>query len=191
MAGERGRAAWLTAALLLVPAVLGLLWAWLLWQTTILEWGIARRWPWPVACTTRGCVTTVRWEQQRQARESFAQASGQPAPTAAEALTTLIRQRLVTYAQLQVQVTSQDAVRYREEILHAKDEAAVREATGLALADYDEYVILPLLRQEALKAERRIESLDELFRLLASERIVVVLSRGLVWDKATAQVVTR
>jgi hypothetical protein len=122
---------------------------------------------------------------------AFAEATGQTPPSQADALTTVVRQHLVRNAFLRAPVSKQDAVRYREEVLKARDSQAVRDATGLTLDDYDTFVILPLLQQEALRQERRVESLDELFKLLAAERPVFVLAWPLKWDRGVAKVVER
>lgn len=177
--------------LAVVPLLFGGVWVTVLLSRDPLHFALGARFPWPVACSMRGCVTTTAWGRQLSARAAFNQAAKQPAPLAAEALTTLVRQHLVSHAFIRVPVTAHDAIRYREEVLNARDEAAVQEAVGLPLKDYDSFVILPLLQQEALRQERRVESFDELFTLLARERPVWVLPRGLVWDKASAKVIAR
>jgi hypothetical protein len=179
-----------------IAVILGLvvvlaLWGGLFLRRETLNFWLARQVPWPIACSLRGCVTTITWEKHWQVRKMFAETAEQPVPTQAQALTTLVRQHLVKHAFLRVPVSKQDAVRYREEILNAREEPAVFEATGLTLDDYDMFVILPLLQQEALRQERSVESLGELFTLLASERPLVVLSWPLKWDKETATVVER
>lgn len=180
-----------TFAVLVGPLLLVSGWGFMLLQREPLQSRVGTLLPWPVACSLRGCVTTTAWQAQVAARTTFNRAGSQPAPTADEALTTLLRQHLVSHAFIRVPVTAQDAVRYREEVLNAREEAAVQETVGLSLADYDTYVILPLLQQEALRQERKVESFDELFTLLARERPLWVLSRGLAWDKSTAKVVAR
>lgn len=177
--------------LAVVPLLFAAGWMAVLLQLDPLKSRFGALLPWPVACSLRGCVTTTAWEAHSAARVAFNQAVHQPAPTAAEALTTLIRQHLVSHAFVRVPVTAQDAVRYREEVLNARDEATVRETVGLSLADYDKYVILPLLQQEALRQETKVETFDELFTLLARERPMWALSRGLVWDRSTAKVIER
>jgi hypothetical protein len=191
MEGSNKQAMWVVGIIVALPLLFLVTWGWVLGQRDILDSSMARNFSWPIACSMRGCLTTTSWEQHYQARVAFAVANEQSTPSTTDALTTLVRQHLVRNAFLRVPVTKQDAVRYREEILNAKDEVTVQEATGLTLDDYDKLVILPLLQQEALRQEQSVESFDELFQLLASERAVVVLAFRLSWDKETAKVVTQ
>lgn len=188
---EARRSLQVAGLLLVAPLIVVAAWIWVLLAREPHTAALGRRLPWPVACSLRGCVTTRSLTRHLEARTAFNRATKQPAPATAEGLTTLLRQHLVRQAFVRIPVTPQDAVRYREEVLNARDESAVRETVGLTLQDYDTYVILPLLQQEALRSERSVETFDELFTLLARERPVWVLSRGLVWDKANAKVVER
>ena len=187
------RAAWVAVAMAgaLIAAAIGFWAAAVLFPRDPLSSRLAERFPWPVACSTRGCITTKSWEQHWLARQAFAKAAGAAAPTSREALITVVRHHLVRHAFLRVPVTADDAARYREEVLGLTDEAAVQETVDLTLADYDTQVLLPLLQQEALRQERSIESLDELFTILAQERPVVVLPLHLKWNKDTATVEER
>jgi hypothetical protein len=190
-AGAR-RAAWGAAIAIVLIVITGSVWAAAVFvPRDPLTSGLALRFPWPVACSLRGCLTTRSWQQHWIARQTFARAAGQPEPSHTEALTTLARQHLVHHAFLRVPVAQEDAVRYRQEVLNLHDEAAVRETTGLTLADYDERVLLPLLQQEALRQERSHESLDELFVTLANERALFVFPRHLKWNKEAARVEER
>jgi hypothetical protein len=193
MTPMRRRAAWLV----LIGAALVIMVAAGLWSGTVLFpkepllTPLAPRFPWPVVCSLRGCITTTAWQQHWVARRAFAEAAGETPPAPLEALTTLARQHLVRHSFLRVPVEQQDAVRYREEVLGLRDEAAVREATGLTLNEYDTAVLLPLLQQEAVRQERTIESLDELFATLARERLLVALPWHLKWNREAARVEVR
>lgn len=183
---------WGLVVLLGLPVVLVLvLWNWVLASDDALNNPVASFVGWPVACSTRGCVTTRTWQEHYQARQAFALSSEQEPAPPHEALTTLLRQHLVKHAFLRTPVTTRDAVRYREEILGVRNEEQVWQATGLTLEEYDELVILPLLQQEALKQQNSVESNDELYRLLAKERRVVVLPWGLSWNSEQAAVARR
>lgn len=160
---------------------------WILMARQPLNSPLARWLPWPVVCSTRGCITTWAWERQTRAAKVFASQTTE-AITNADTLTTLVRQHLVHYAYLRSPVSVADARRYREEILKITSEEPVREKTGLSLADYDRLVILPLLEQESLRQQRKVETLEELFGGLAEERKLWVLPVGLVWDKEIAGV---
>lgn len=146
--------------------------------------------PWPVACSTRGCITTWDWQRQTTAARVFA-AQTTEAITANDTLATLIRQHLVHYAFVQSPISVSDAKRYREEILKISSEELVKEKTGLSLVDYDRLVIMPLLEQESLRQQRKAETLDELFVQLAQERWVVVFPWHMRWDKNSAKVMER
>ena len=103
----------------------------------------------------------------------------------------MARHHLVAHASLQVPVTLGDARRYRTDILQATDESLALETLGLSLAQYDKLVLLPLLTQEALRQERLAESLDDLFHLLAQERLMAALPAELQWDSTNASVIRR
>ena len=151
----------------------------------------AKMGPWPVACTTRGCVTTTAWREFHRLNVLFTQAVEIDEPSDSESLTAVLRRGLVEAAQLRTPVTPADARRYREEILRFRDEALLNETLGLTLAEYDEEVILPFLQQEALKTELAVESTEELYQQLAQERWVIILPFGLKWDKKSGMVVSR
>lgn len=155
--------------------------------------GLGATWAWaaPAACSTRGCVTRQTWERQQAAASQFAQATNSQAPTPAEALTTLIRQHLVRYAVVQSPVSLVDAARYREEILNLKETGQLQGALSLSLAEYDERIILPFLQQEALRAQYKVESTDELYAALGRERHIFLFLRNFKWDKSTGKVVAK
>lgn len=146
---------------------------------------------WPVVCSTRGCITTRQWERQRTVERAFAAANALPERGINEALTTLVRQHLVRHASLKSTVTSEDVTRYRTTILNVADDAPTLHQTGLNAKDYDKTVVLAFLQQEALRQQHTVESLSELFTLLSKERFIVVLPRGLWWDKNTATIAER
>ncbi len=164
-------------------------WVWVLLARNPLSVPVATWLPWPVACSTRGCITTREWQYQHVATEVFAHLAAREQPTPVQSLQTLIRQHLAHYGQLTSSVTPAAAQRYRSEILHATDEAKIKEATGLSLAGYDELVVMPFLEQESLRQQRRAESPDDLYKQLASERWVAVLPWHLTWDKGEGKVV--
>jgi len=168
-----------------------LLWASVMLSPDLYTHELSKTGLWPVICSTRGCVTTSGWHKHYQARVLFAEAAKQEVPSPEEALTTLARQHLVDRAMTNWSVTKGDARRYREEVLQTKDEVKILESTGLAVADYDKFVILPLLKQEVLREQMKVDDFDEMFKRLAQERRVWALPRGLIWDKESATVVRR
>jgi hypothetical protein len=147
--------------------------------------------PWPVACTRSGCVTTSRWYQLQQAQLAFAGAAERPAPPSIDALTSLVRNLLVQQSLQGVEPTPDQATQYRLDVLHINSDEFTHRYTGWSLADYDQWVILPFLRQEAARAQRDLDSREQLFAQLSREQRVFILPAGLVWDTDKAAVVSR
>lgn len=189
MSGPIRRLLWWGGGLLVLAVVAWVAaWLWVLSGAMPHEHRLSS-WPlFPVACTTRGCITSAQWQQQHSRQGQFAVATNSAAPEPRQSLTTAVRQHLVQHAAVQAPATMTDARRYREEVLQAKDPATVERAVGLTLADYDELVVLPLLQQEAIRLERSMESYDELFAALAKERSVGILAWRYRWDTATGSV---
>ncbi len=146
---------------------------------------------WPVACTSRGCITSAGWLAVHRPVVGFAQATKQPVPSSRQTFTTAIRQHLVEHAFLQSPITLADARRYREEVLRITNSDQIKEIIGQPLEYYDEHAILPFLQQEALKQQRKVESTQELYSLLAKERIVIVLPFGYGWDKEKGETIKK
>ena len=147
--------------------------------------------PWPVVCSTRGCVTTWDWQRQQTLAEAFAQASDSPPPTSAATLTTLVRQHLVRFATATSDVTLADAARYREEILNVSSTEQLQETLPVTLEEYDELIVLPYLAQESLRHHQRAETPADLHQKLASERLLIVLPFQLRWNAGNATVIEK
>ena len=170
-------------------AVLIALYLWVLLAPTTAS---PARWlPWPVACSTRGCITTGSWERQRDLNEAFAKASELEVPAPHDALTTLIRQHLVRFATPTTDVTLSDAARYREDILNVSSTEQLQETLPLTLEEYDELIVLPYLAQESLLQQQRAEGPADLYQKLANERLIIVLPFQLRWNIDTATVISR
>ncbi len=181
----------LLGAIAISPFVIvACLWLWLLFSRDPFNHPLSRTGSWPIACSLRSCLTTSSWHKQYEARTLFAKTINQDMPSPNDALTTLIRQRLVNESFVHSPVTIRDAVRYREEILQARDETKVLSSTGLSTNDYDKLVILPLLQQEMLREERDTADLGALFKQLAAERMIWIFPATLKWDKSEAKVIT-
>lgn len=148
-------------------------------------------WGWPVACTARGCTSHKTWSKQIKIDAQFARATKQAIPPREVSLTTIVRRHLVENALPRTPATLADARRYREEILHLKDEAAVQQISGLTLEEYDTFVILPFLQQAALQQQHKAETPEELYIILSREHFVLILSWRLKWDKESGRVVAR
>lgn len=165
------------------------LWIWLLLSVDAFSHPLSSG-AWPLACSWRmGCISSATWHKHHQARLIFAEVTKSEKPLPITTLTSLIRQRLVSNSFLPVPISREDAKRYREKVLEMNEEETVKNTTGLSLKEYDKLVILPLLRQEALRQQKGFNSLDDLFVSLANDNSVYVLSKGLVWDKEKAEVV--
>lgn len=165
------------------------LWLWLSLSNDPFNHILTKFSSWPVACSLRGCITTTDWHKHHQARTTFTKTTNLEAPSVNDSLTTLVRQHLISEAFIYSPVTMRDAIRYREEILQARDESKIISSTGLALNDYDRLVILPLLQQENMRRERNISDYDQLFQQLAQEISVWVLPSTIKWNKEEARVV--
>lgn len=178
-----------------LPAIVGVAfiagWGTTLARNVTPQGSLATLIPWPVVCTTRGCLTTVDWAKQLVFMSRFAESLKQAAPTKEQALTSAVRRHLIEHVDLPEVATVSDARRYREEILHLKDEKLLQETVGLPFAEYDALVILPFLKQTALQQQYRTESPEELYATLSQKRWVAVLPFHFRWDKDTARVVTR
>lgn len=144
--------------------------------------------PLPIACSTRGCISTKEWRRAERTQSAFTKATDSPAVAAEAALTTLLRQHLVHHALLRPIATAQEAQRYRVDILNLTDEAHVLATTGLSLAEYDLYVLVPFLEQEALREQRGLATAEELYTQLAAERYLIALPLSLQWDPISASV---
>lgn len=173
----------------LVVIVLAL-YLWLLASSDPLQNPIAHLLPWPVACTTRGCVTTRSWAEHHDAQTTFAASTQSEVPGREEILTSAIRAHLLRHASLRSPVTEADARRYREEVLKIKSEELVQEAAGISGKEYDRLVLVPFLQQEALRQQHNVESTEELYRTLTAERPVVIPLFDLKWDNQAGSVVS-
>lgn len=166
-------------------------WIWILFSSTPLDTPITAWVPWPVACTSRGCITTSAWRRQQAYGEAFSAATHTATPQLNESLTTLVRQHLTAHAFLRSPVTVADARRYRIDILHLKEPEQLAAALPISLSDYDTYVVLPYLQQEALKYERSITDSNTLYAQLSQERYIFILLPAMKWDTSKGVVVTR
>jgi len=143
---------------------------------------------WPLACSTRGCVTTADWARQFETAKRFAVFTGGAEQTPAQALTSTIRQHLLSHAFFKSPVTVADAKRYRQEILNVQKTDFLKTNLGLSAEEYDQYVILPFLEQQALLEQYKVETTDELYKLLAQERFLVLFTWHYKWDRGTGNV---
>lgn len=144
--------------------------------------GLSKAFPWPIACSTRGCITSQEWSHQRAYDVAFAAATGKLMPSDAATLTTIMRRHLIAHAAIQSPISLQDAVRYRTAILHTTDIATLRPLGITSFADYDSNIILPFLEQEALMKQRNITNIDDLYKDLAHKRTIFLLLFHYRWN---------
>lgn len=182
---------WLLGLGVLTLLLFGLLGGWLtvLTSRSLPHGRLATFLPWPVVCTSRGCINMRDWGEQQRIADQFAMHARTTAPSAEVTLTTAVRRHLLAHAFVTTPVTAADARRYREEILHLKDEQKISDISGLSPEDYDQLIVLPFLQQAALQQEHKAESLDELYTELARDRWVAVLPFQYRWNKDAGKVV--
>ena len=146
---------------------------------------------WPVACTTRGCITSATWVSYHELMNTFAHISEQEEPSPEASLTTAVRRHLVSHAFLRSPVTLKDARRYREEILKITRDDQLQGVVPVSIPTYDKEVVLPLLQQEALRQQNSVESTEELYKTLTEDRPVVILPFVFQWNSDTGSVVRK
>lgn len=138
--------------------------------------------PWPIACSTKGCMTTQDWARQYTLAQSFATLTGAPKQTPTEAFTTVIRQHLLAHAFLKSPITKAEAKRYREQVLRISDDRFLNSTLGLSADEYDRYVIMPFLQQEALRKTKELKDSTALYVALSKERFILLLPWHFTWD---------
>lgn len=173
---------------LLLVTILLLSWAAVLASADSAHHALAKLFPWPVVCTTRGCVSSKAWVNLHELQTKFSQKTSDQKATSEQALTTLVRQNLVSSATLRSSVTLADAAKYRQDILHLTDEAQIKELTNLSADEYDKKITLPFLQQEALRQQMKVESLNELYIQLSKDRWIFVLPTKLYWNYKKGEV---
>lgn len=150
---------------------------------------VASRMPWPIACSTRGCITSSQWALQRSYDVAFAKETGKTIPTQADTLSTMIHRHLILHASLQSPVDIKDAVRYRTAILHTTDISTIQPLGIESFDTYDSMVILPFLEQEAYMKQNNIPDTATLYRALSSQRRIYLMLSKYRWDAASGEVV--
>jgi len=143
---------------------------------------LATFFPWPIACTVRGCITSQDWAMQRSYDIAFASKTGKSFPTEESTLTTLMRRHLITHARLQSPVSAQDAVRYRTAILHTTDISSIAPLGMSSFTQYDTTIILPFLQQEAFMKQENIADTNALYKKLAQARPIALLLFKYHWN---------
>ncbi|HSX24728.1 MAG TPA: hypothetical protein VLG69_02055 [Candidatus Andersenbacteria bacterium] len=149
---------------------------------------IVSSFPWPIACSLRGCITSKDWALQRSYDTAFAQKTSKMIPSESSTLTTILRRHLISHANLQSSITPQDAVKYRTAILHTTDIATIRPLGMSSFDQYDTTIILPFLQQEALMKQNNIPDTEILYKNLAHQRPIFLLLFHYHWNTDRGEV---
>lgn len=145
----------------------------------------------PIACGSHGCIRQTDVATQQAYDSAFARSTNARDVSEQATLTTLVRRYLLTHTSTTSSVSLDDAARYRTDILHTTDAAAVRQLGFSSLEEYDTVVLVPFLTQEALMKQRAITSPSVLYKQLAQEQRIFLFKKGYVWDKANGEVVAK
>ncbi len=174
-------------ALCFLMVVLVALWAYVLSNTVPHSWLVSSL-PWPIACSSHGCITSKEWASQRSYDIAFAQKTAKVSPSNASTLTTLLRRHLITHATLQSPISPQDAVRYRTAILHDTDLATITPLGMSSFEQYDSTIVLPFLQQEALMQQTNISDTQTLYKNLAKQHPILLLLFHYHWNTDSGEV---
>lgn len=177
--------------LLLVFVSATSMWIFLLLSKSPLENSLSSLFPWPIACSARGCITTMSWAQQYTLSQAFAQLTSTGRPSPEQSLTSALRRHIVENAFLRSPVTMGDAKRYRNDILNVKEDNSLKNIVGSGVDEYDQFVIVPFLQQEALRTQYHVESTEELYKQLNKEHPVILLLFKYRWDKEKGMAVEK
>lgn len=142
----------------------------------------------PIFCTTRGCVTNQEWKKEKEHQAAFAQGTNSSIPNDAPILTTLVRKHLILNTQNNADMT-QEAVKYRTEILHLTQEEQLKQLGFSSFAEYDQAVTIPFLLQQAYMNEHSIRTPEEAYVSLAKNFRVISLLFDYTWDTSKGEVV--
>ncbi len=145
--------------------------------------------PWPIACSTRGCVTTWQWQSYNDINKRFSEKANLPEVSPAETLTQLIYRHIVSYAQVRPNISIEDAQRYRREVLNLVDDSRIQEMFGINTETYDQNIIMPFLELESLRQQFNAETVEETLKQLTEARKVFVLPLKLKWNQSELKVI--
>ncbi len=171
------------ALLALVGIFIGFMWLWV--STLNLQSPTTRAsslFPWPIACSWRGCITSKEWVLQRSYDVAFAKQTNKSQPTEAETLTTILRRHIISHASLASPVSIKDAVRYRTAILRNTEIDTLKPLGIASFPEYDSMVILPFLQQEALMQQRDIKNAKDLYADISKHRSLFLLLFQYQWN---------
>jgi hypothetical protein len=144
----------------------------------------------PIFCTTRGCVTNQEWNKEKEHQSAFADAANSSLPSDAPILTTLVRKHLILTTQNDTDM-SQEAAKYRTEVLHFTEEEQLKQLGYRSFEEYDGAVTIPFLLQQAYMTEHSLKTPEEVYVNLSKNFRVVSLLFHYTWDRSKGEVVAR
>lgn len=144
----------------------------------------------PLFCTTRGCVTSIELEKEKKYHASFSNMVQSEPPTESAVLTTLVRKHLILNMH-NSQDFSQEAIKYRTDVLHLTDEEHVKKLGFNSFLEYDNEVTIPFLLQQAYLYEHGFGNPRETYINLSKNYSVFSLLFKYTWDSSIGEVVAR
>ncbi|MEK7499612.1 MAG: hypothetical protein AAB649_03330 [Patescibacteria group bacterium] len=144
----------------------------------------------PIFCTTRGCVTNIDRNTEKKHQDAFATITNSALPTEIVVLTTLVRRHLLANMQ-NTNNFSQEAIKYRTDVLLFTDEVMVKKMGYDSFVEYDEEVTVPFLLQQSYMNEHSLKDPQEAYISLSKNYRVISLLFRYTWDRSTAEVVAR
>ncbi len=144
----------------------------------------------PIFCTTRGCVTNAELQKETAYQLAFAQAAHSAAPTKNAVMTTLVRKHLILTTQNNT-ATTEDAIKYRTDILHLTDEEHLKQLGFTSFEEYDREVTIPFLLQQTYMNEHSLKNPEEAYSMLSTNFRVVSLLFDYTWDSSKGEAVAR
>lgn len=144
----------------------------------------------PIFCTTRGCVTTLDWNTEKKYQQAFATITQSSSPAETAILTTLVRKHLILNIQ-NTQDFSNEAIKYRTDILHFTDETTIIKMGYNSFVEYDNAVTIPFLLQQSYMNEHNFKDPQEAYSNLSKNFRVFSLLFRYTWDSSKGEVVAR
>lgn len=145
----------------------------------------------PLACGWYGCIRNTDLMRQRTYNSAFARSTNSIVSSDQATLTTLMRRYALAHTSVPYSITPADAARYRTDVLHTTDVAAAKQLGFSSLQEYDQFVLIPFLTQEALMKARNIDNASALYKELAQEQPIFLFTQKYRWDRQTGEVVAK
>jgi len=144
----------------------------------------------PIFCTTRGCVTTIEWNAEKNRQSSFATIVQSSPPSETTILTTLVRRHLLSNLQKPGNI-AEEAIKYRTNVLHLTQEPSIQQLGFESFSQYDTAVTIPFLLQQAYINEHKFQSPADAYIELSKHSYVLSLLFQYKWDGSKGEVIVR